>query len=361
MNPTKVICPCCGAEFALPDNEHFAAGIAIGKDSGLGTIQLPLDKEGKGAPEKKVSKAEARLQALRDAGVDVSGLFSLRGAANEDLLVRTHADGTSEVVADDDPIFNAILKGKTIPERRLFRRWIMAQMFRALSTREGYNGMVNNFNYGYAFQMLSEEMNAQRKMRDKDPENYKMRNRWFNTRLVVTMFEHYKKKLIWLRNHADSRYDADRDECMLNIERRYYTVDEINDILTKIDKLIQQVQYHPATVVGAIKSFINMMPAKDITPASEWKNAYKGAGAYFTLRNMILFHGCSIHTKDGQALDEKDSLKLLDKIANNHTSEGWKLLTLLLKELDLNGIDIKEKRAEWAEAAQQRRLDTIND
>ena len=357
MNPTKVICPCCGAEFALPDNEHFTAGIAIGKDSGLGTIQLPLDKDGKGTPQKKASKAEARLQALRNAGVDVSGLFSLRNAAGEDLLVRTHADGTSEVVADDDPIFNAIIKGKTIPERRLFRRWIMAQMFRALSRPDGYNGMLNAYDCGYAFQMLLEEMCAQKKMRDKDRENYVMRHRWFNTRLVITMFEDYRKKLERIRNHAPSRYLPDIDTCCLFINNKPYSVDDINNILDTICELKEQVQYHPGTTVGAIKEFISLMPDKSIKPAKEWKDAYKGAGAYFTLRNMILFHGCSIHTKEGQALDEKDSLKLLDKIANNHTSEGWKLLSLLLRELDLNGIDINAKREQWRDAAARRRAE----
>ena len=345
MNPTKVICPCCGAEFALPDNEHFTAGIAIGKDSGLGTIQLPLDKEGKGAPNKKASKAEARLQALRDAGVDVSGLFSLRGAAGEDLLVRTHADGTSEVVADDDPIFNAILKGKTIPERRLFRRWIMAQMFRALSRPGGYNGVLNAYDC------------AQKKMRDKDRENYVMRHRWFNTRLVITMFEDYRKKLERMRNHAPSRYLPDMDTCCLYINNKPYSVDEINDILDTICELKEQVQYHPGTTVGAIKAFISLMPDKSIKPAKEWKDAYKGAGAYFTLRNLILFHGCVLHDSEGKPLSGDESLRKLDKIADARTHEGWKLLSLLLRELELNGIDINAKREQWRDAAAKRRAE----
>lgn len=356
MEPTKVICPCCGAEFALPENEHFAAGIAIGKDSGLGTIQLPLDKEGGQAP-KGTNKAEARLEALRAAGVDTSGLFSLKGAAGEGLLVRTGEDGIPEIVPDDDPIFNAILRGGTIPERRLFRRWIMAQIFRTIAKdRDGFNKYVSSRDCRYAFSMLLDEMTAQQKMQGKDKENYEMRNRWFNTRLVITMFEDYRKKLERIRNHAPSRYLPDIDACCLFINNKPYSVDEINNILDNIGELMEQVQYHPGTTVGAIKEFISLMPDKSIKPAKEWKDAYKGAGAYFTLRNMILFHGCVLHDSNSNAFNPEESLARLENLATKYSKgNGWKLLSRLFQEIDLNGIDINAKRAEWAEAARLRK------
>lgn len=40
-NTTKVICQNCGAEIIIPNHEHNVAGVAIGKDSGLGTVVLP--------------------------------------------------------------------------------------------------------------------------------------------------------------------------------------------------------------------------------------------------------------------------------------------------------------------------------
>lgn len=45
MKETKVVCPKCGSEIAIPEHESFVAGIAIGKDSGLGTVALPLASE----------------------------------------------------------------------------------------------------------------------------------------------------------------------------------------------------------------------------------------------------------------------------------------------------------------------------
>ena len=37
-NKTKVVCPQCGAEFAIPETTGIGIGVVIGADSNLGTI-----------------------------------------------------------------------------------------------------------------------------------------------------------------------------------------------------------------------------------------------------------------------------------------------------------------------------------
>ena len=41
QSTTKVLCSACGAEIIIPANQHPVSGMAIGKDSGLGTVVLP--------------------------------------------------------------------------------------------------------------------------------------------------------------------------------------------------------------------------------------------------------------------------------------------------------------------------------
>ena len=196
MQNTKITCPICGASFALPEHEHFAVGTAVGKDSGLGEIHPALEDEGSGNP-RKGGRAQARLDALKAAGFDTSGLFALQGAAGADLLVRT-VDGVPTVVADNDPMlldptYLSIINGATIPERRLFRRWVMAQAFRMLS--EGYTKALKEKGYRYMWKMTLEELRVQARLAVNDPENFKARNRWFNRKLIVAMAEDYRKKL----------------------------------------------------------------------------------------------------------------------------------------------------------------------
>ncbi len=70
VSNTKMTCPICGAHFALPEHEHLAAGIAIGKDSGLGEIHPALEKEGI-PPAGSRNKPMSRLEALKAAGLSL--------------------------------------------------------------------------------------------------------------------------------------------------------------------------------------------------------------------------------------------------------------------------------------------------
>ena len=83
MQNTNLICPSCGAHFALPEHEHLAAGMAIGKDSGLGDIHMPLDGEHSRGP--LPGKARQRLEALKAAGIDTTGLLALDQEENDGL------------------------------------------------------------------------------------------------------------------------------------------------------------------------------------------------------------------------------------------------------------------------------------
>ena len=85
------------------------------------------------------------------------------------------------------------------------------------------------------------------------------------------------------------------------------------------------------------------------TPQSKaWVDAYKGAGAFFTMQNLIRFHGCTLIDDNGKRLDKYRSLAFLSLKAETYSyGNGWRLLALLKNMLDDNGIDIKKKMAEW--------------
>jgi hypothetical protein len=83
-----------------------------------------------------------------------------------------------------------------------------------------------------------------------------------------------------------------------------------------------------------------------IEPCEEWKNAYKGYGGYFSMQNLILFHGCRIIV-DGKKLSKDDSIKQLDEWADGHLNEGYWMLGALKQLIIDNGFNIERKRAEW--------------
>lgn len=77
-----------------------------------------------------------------------------------------------------------------------------------------------------------------------------------------------------------------------------------------------------------------------------FKDAYKGAGAYFTMKNLILFHKASF--KNGCIkLGQKKSMAMLENKANEYKNEGWRLFGVMKKLIEDNNIDIVKKMREW--------------
>ena len=189
---TKVLCPQCGTEFAIAEKGFTTMATIVGKDSGLGVMYPTV--VGQAAPSKT---AQERIEALRDVGVDVSNLFAMRGA-NGGEYIASNTDGMISVLDDNNPIFDQIIAQGTVPNYRLFRRWVTAKMFYMMSyipygEREplGVTAMIHRLGYEYQWKMLLNELYAQMKMESKDPQNFADRNRWFNANVVVAMAEDY--------------------------------------------------------------------------------------------------------------------------------------------------------------------------
>ena len=134
---TKILCPGCGTEFAIADKEFTATGIVIGKNSGLGTVYPAV--AGHNPPAGLPKGARERIEALRGAGVDVSCLFAMQGAEGGEY-VASNKDGKLTILDDNDPIFGYIMAQGTVPNNRLFRRWVMAQMFHMMSYTQSRQG-----------------------------------------------------------------------------------------------------------------------------------------------------------------------------------------------------------------------------
>ena len=124
-NETKVMCPVCGTEFAIGEHEHKVKNaISIGKESGLGEVYLPVSKRG---------------QALESAGIDTTKYFSINLPTGGSQLMKMTDGGVPVAVTADDLIMQQIVQGGTVPNRNLFRRWVMSQVFHGLQTRGGFS------------------------------------------------------------------------------------------------------------------------------------------------------------------------------------------------------------------------------
>ncbi len=345
---TRVMCPVCGTEFAIGEHEHAVkGGVAIGKDSGLGDIYLPVSKRG---------------DALKAAGIDPSKYFAIQIPGGGEQMMMKTGDGKAVPVSDDDPILAAIRNGGTVPNRSLFRRWVMSQVFHGLMSRGGFTQWLTWHGYHYQWEMLVEELRVQAKLYGKDMENFEARNRWFNKELAVTMARDYIEQM-----EADAK-SRPTHKCKgvpyIKFFRENVFVSDIEKKLvwpmTNLKADIDNAKT-PQKLYEAVKAFNKARVwgcnSGNYKQTAEWKDAYKGMGAYATMQNLLRFHGCTF-PKDNDFYERRLSgLKMLENAAKTYADgEGWRLFGLMKQMIEANGIDIKAKMKEWAREKKARGL-----
>lgn len=307
--------------------------------------------------KKPVASAKERIEALKNAGVDVSNLFAMTGADGGDFIaISLH--GSLEILSDNDPIFQHITTSGTVPNRKLFRRWVMAQMFHMLSVKYGgtnepigFTNILHRRGYEYSWKQLQDELYAQAKMHQHDDiENFIARNRFFNKQVAYGMAMHYMKELEkFVKNKKVKKCKGIPYVTVGG--RHIFKTDVRKKLYAPLYDLVWKIKYaeNPMELFYAVHNF-NERREKlnwNTTQCPEWVDAYKGSGAYFTLQNMIRFHGCFLWNDENQRLSKSQSLVFLDQKAGEYSQEGWRLLGLLKKAITDNNIEIEAKVASW--------------
>jgi hypothetical protein len=300
----------------------------------------------------KPRKAQERIEALRKAGVDVTGYFAM----NDEQIIRIE-DNVPRYVEDDDPIFARIAEQGYIGNYKLYRRWVMAQMFRMLRHMEDYNWnmtkCIQSHGYEYSWKMVENELRDQYKMyKHGDMQSYYERNHWFNKAVVMEMARDYMSKLykyvdgLTVRHCKGKPYKTIRgkhfftknihEEVYMPILRRIEVVNKAKtpqELYEAVRRLnLYRVQLHWGEKLPEI--FIN---------------AYKGAGGFFTMKNLIMFHGCRFF-EGSKKLSVDKSLAALDCYTSEYKNEGWRMIGVMKELMDKNNISICQKQQEWRDA-----------
>lgn len=316
----------------------------------------------------KKTKAQMRLEALKAAGVDTSKYFPL----GDDKLIKIE-NGAAVPVDMDDATIKQIVEGGYVSNWKLFRRWVMSQMFHMLRDMDksylSFNEVLQHKGYEYQWRMLENELYAQMKMCDhKDYENIKARNRWFNGCVAHDMAIDYINKL---RSYIDdkciytTKKDKDGNEkktykhtCKGN---PYIRLQNEDIFVADLERKVYTPLRNLANKMGAATTYKELYDAVrefnknrkhlawDTKQADAFIHAYKGSGSYYTMRNLIMFHGARF-MKNGRKMSESNSLKELESKAKLYDEQGWRMLGVLKQLIIENDIDIQGKINEWHNA-----------
>lgn len=317
----------------------------------------------------KKTKAQMRLEALKAAGVDVSKYFPL----GDDQLIKIENGAAVPVDMDDttiDAVGKQIVEGGYVSNWKLFRRWVMSQMFHMLRDMEkdgkSFNEVLQKKGYEYQWRMLENELYAQMKMCDhKDYENLKARNRWFNGVVAHDMSIDYISKL---RSYIDDKciytFKEDKDGNEKKTYKHtckgnpYIRLQNEDIFVADLERKVYTPLRNLANKMGAATTYKELYDAVrefnknrkhlawETKMSDAFINAYKGSGAYYTMRNLIMFHGARF-LKSGRKMSEANSLKELESKAKLYDEQGWRMLGVLKQLIKESGINIQGKIDEW--------------
>ena len=293
-----------------------------------------------------------RMSKLNNAGVDTSKYFTidLENGGKVHIIIDEHGNP----VKVEDPIAREIITDGYVKNTKLHRRFVMAQMFHALNYKsydgrsEGYNEYIKRFGIKYEFDMMLEEIRVLSKLEARDTATFIERSHFFTKDVLVQTMNDYvdelKKYVDTLPNKNCKGVPYKRIKGM-----NVFVADLQKKVYSPLEREINRVKYasNYNEMYRIVRSFMSdMIHLPYNTPKSKtWIDAYKGEGAFYTLKNLVMFHGCGIKV-DNRVVYGAAAVSVLNKRLNEYKGEGWRMFALMKKVIKDNNFDFYKRMNE---------------
>lgn len=308
------------------------------KENNMGIIENSINNVTVNNTENKENKSMTDLRAteLSNNGINTNKYFSFKLPNGKTITV----DEDGNQVTDE--IMNKIENDGFIDNKTLYRRWVMAQFFRMYNF--GLNEACKHFTQEYMWKMLAEEVKTLAKLEKKDSEYFAERSQFFTKKVVSRICYDYIDALRINIDRLPSKNCNLSDNKGNNTVVPYKRIWGENIFVAQIEKKIFRKYSYIATKVRNSKNYTELSKAlnefiKEVhylpssTPnviSPTWLDAYKGAGAYYTLQNMVLYHHCKLlkyedwsSLRDREYLTGNDAYKFMQSRLGEYDNYQW--------------------------------------
>lgn len=313
-----------------------------------------------------MTSKEIRMNTMKNAGMNTGKYFSIQlpeGLApgstislviNENDELTVNSNGST---VDVNPAYNQIIEDGYVRNTKLHRRWVMAQTFRMLNytsyygNKKGWTACLNNcYGYEYQFSMMLEEVRVLSKLEDRDKDSFLERVHFFDKNVVLATCNDYMKKL---KEYVDT---LQVKKCKgVPYKRIYGRNIFVADIPTKLYVPLANdifMMHRKAKNYKDMYKYLSKFYEKmvklpfDTKKCAEWVDAFKGAGAYYTLKNLIMFHNCDLIEQDGFISRSIAAEKRLYGYLDTYKGSYYKMHAMLKEVIKYNNFDFKQKMKE---------------
>lgn len=301
------------------------------------------------------SNREIRAEKLEKAGLS-GNFFSLvipKGIKAGDVIQISIAEDSG------DEVEKKISEDNFVKNPVLFRRWVTAQMFYMLNyhswdgTGKEYNYYLNHcLDYNYQFKVMLDECKTLAKLEEKgwqNSEEYKIRSSFFTFEVILITCQNYYDE-IEKKFGASQKYNKSENYKYFLINGKKKSREEVILILNDIHEVINWM--YECTTYKELYGLLNRLVQRYVKrykvkrntlKCKKWKEAYKGAGAYYTLANLVCSHGCVVPVINWRmnitnVLDGTEGMEYVnDKFEKSKaTGEWWRLFGFMKKVIEYN-------------------------
>ena len=293
-----------------------------------------------------------RMNKLNTMGVNTSKYFTVD--LDNGTKIHLIIDENGNPVKVEDTIANQIIEDGYVRNTKLHRRFVMAQMFHGLNfkswdgRKEGYNEWLKRFGFEYEFDMMLEEIRVLSKLETRDNDTFIERSHFFTKEVIIDTMNDYIEEL---KKHIETIPNKNckgvpykrikgRDIFVVDIDKKVYA-----PLRHDINMVRFASNYNE--IYRAVRYFMgNMIDVPYKTPKSKsWIDAYKGEGAFYTLKNLVMFHGCGIMV-DRKMVYGAAAVSVLNNRLREYKGEGWRMFALMKKVIADNNFDFKKRMEE---------------
>lgn len=309
--------------FTIPVSETIPAG---------SSIQLIINEAGKLEPVTIGGKV-----------LDADGILSAAPA-----MMRFKNETEKSLMEDE--VLNNILNNGYVKNTKFHRRWVMAQYLRALQSPNGYYGYINNMSYMESFKKMIEEVRVLSKLEESgDTEAFNERKSFFSIEVVKRVIHDYMYEVEKYIDSLPTKHCKRKGYKTINGKGNMFAVDIAWKIYVPLDDVVFKIDHSTnyANLYKQLKEFQKLMvKLPDNTHKSKaWRDAYQASGAYYTLKNMIIYHNCilPIYENDTQYIGML-AVQELKKLLG--TYKGFQYHALLKKTIEVNNFDYVSRMKE---------------
>ena len=198
--------------------------------------------------------------------------------------------------------------------------------------------------------MMLEEVRVLSKLEVKDRESFIERSHFFTKQVVVSTLYDYVAKL---KKYVDS---LPVRKCKGVPYKRIKGVDVFVEDLNKkvygpLEYKITLMKYviNYTELYKQLREFMKDMIKLPYETAKSktWIDAYKGEGAYYTLKNLLMYHGCRIYFNDNYyGISGADAVAYIQKKLDEYQGEYYRMFALMKKVIKDNGFDFSKRMRE---------------